>query len=688
MSRRTKEKSDAKIGSDEVKSIFNNLIIIVILGSATIFPFIFDSFTVSKLSVLSLGLLVFSFRLLKMSPKAQLNRIPPLLITLLIAFSLVLIVAWAQSDMPFMRGAFGQFGRGNGLFYYFFTILIFVFSLKTSTIVKGNKAHQLIIYFSYFLVVYTTLQKIGIDVAKLDTKGISSVVLTYGNSNFAGGMLSVLFTYHLIYGINSKKFNVHTTLLLVGLLVTTTFAAAVQGYLIVIFALAFGISLYFYQHYKSRLVSISILIGWSLGLLLIILGIQGKLVLSNIFARTSFQARIEYWRIALEIIRDYPIFGVGPDKLYDVTANYMSPGSLQLITLTRMDNAHNWYLNLGASFGVIALVLFLLILGWVFVAGFKLIIRADLLNSFSIASFSAFVAMFIDGLVSIEQPGIGIWLYFFAGTTIGSLLSAATQTNTVFPNQKDLRVSKAVSSGRNLRPALVLILIAGLAFSSIATVNRVFQDALLRKSIQTQLLGQGNESTLEAIESIAVNLKAEPEYAGQALPTLAALGDGQRMDTVSQAAYEYYRSSIQATLIRAEVLRAIGRVDESCPLRITLISNTPWDMSQLEAYLICLVSGLDDSDYLKILKRVSQHLPTDESSEIPRDGLELNKLLSRFQTYAVVARANFLSGSIKKATQERDYAFTLYSRILELEKLSGSSGDPLLRKSLLSLLDF
>lgn len=297
-----------------------------------------------------------------------------------------------------------------------------IYSIKTITFADKVKANKLVTYFSWFLGLYAALQRLGIDIAQLDTRGISPVVLTYGNSNFAGGTLAMLFTYHLIYAITGKKFTTQTICLLFLLLVSSTFAAAVQGYLIILFAIGLAISLYIYQKYKSHWVLKIILASWTLMVLSIALGLKGTFILARIFDRPSFQARIEYWRIAIKVISDYPFFGIGPDKLFDVSANYMSPGSLKLITTTRMDNAHNWYLNLAANFGLIAFGFLLLIFCAVFLAGFTLIRQRNEFDPFSVASFAAFCAIFIDGLVSLEQPGLGVWLYFFAGITIGNSL--------------------------------------------------------------------------------------------------------------------------------------------------------------------------------------------------------------------------------------------------------------------------
>ncbi len=268
------------------------------------------------------------------------------------------------------------------------------------------------------------MQSLGIDFAKLDTRGISPVVLTFGNSNFSGAMLAVLFTYNLLYVIASRQFTVQSISLLVFLVWGSTLTGAVQAYLIILFASALAVSLKILHHSKSAWISRALMASWLVGILTLILGLRGEFVLARVFERRSFQARIEYWKISIEIIRDNPLFGVGPDNLYDVTANYMSPGSLRIITTTRMDNAHNWYLNLAANYGILVLLFYMLILGSVFVYGIRNLSTNGLSKPFSTAAFAAFLALFIDGLVSIEQPGIGIWLYLFGGITIGSWISS------------------------------------------------------------------------------------------------------------------------------------------------------------------------------------------------------------------------------------------------------------------------
>jgi hypothetical protein len=499
------------------------------------------------------------------------------------------------------------------------------------------------------MVTYATLQRAGIDIAKLETRDLSPVVLTFGNSNFAGAMLSVLFAYHFTYSILRKSFAVYQTALLLALVTTTTFTAAVQGYLIIIFAIFLGASIYITQRRRSIWVLRGVLAFWGLGAIAILLGVFGKFIFAGIFSRSTFQARIEYWKVTLNIIQDYPLFGIGPDKLYDVTANYMSPGSLKIITSTRMDNAHNWFLNLGVNYGLISLLFLSLILGYVFYRMVFLFRNLSNSNPIPVAASVAFAAMFIDGLVSLEQPGLGIWMYIFGGLTVASTFEVDSE-----------RKSSRSANSKNLVKTLSICTLIALSISSFLIGNRVLFDGILRSNIQTALLNQGTQQTFSNIESASIRLKSEPEYSVQALNPLAAIGDGAKLDLISQASYEYYPKSIQATLIRADVLRALNREVESCPLRSTLIRNTPWDFSQTEKYVLCLVNGYMDKNMVENLKLTQKFWEPLDTTRTPN---EFNELLRTINLAAIRANISRLLDNLDEAAALRTYANKLITGI-------------------------
>jgi O-antigen ligase len=642
--------------------LFNQLLLVVITATITTFPFVFDSFTVPKLFVLSTGLTFISVKLFLNRETNGVKALPKSLLIFITLFLFSMIVSWSQSGVPFLRGLFGQFGRGNGLFYYFFAILVFVYTVKTYNKSSGQKMHQLITVLSWFLAIYATFQRVGIDFAELDTRGVSPVVLTFGNSNFAGGMLSVLFAYHLTYVVLSKTYHFKHIALLVALIASSTFPAAVQGYLIILFSMVLTISILIAQKSRTPWITRLLISAWIMGIAAIILGIFGKFIFAPVFSRVSFQARIEYWRISLDVIRDYPIFGVGPDKLYDVTSFYMSPGSLKLITTTRMDNAHNWFLNLGANYGLISLAFLMAILGiafFYFASHLKNLGKSD---PVAVSASVAFVCMFIDGLVSLEQPGIGIWLYLFAGVAVGSSIknsyhreekSSAQGANAVFPN----RIS-----------AFVTLTISSMLFAAVFLLGqRIYFDAVLRSNVQTALLNRATVETVSKIEYVTIKLKSDPEYSTQALRPLAALGDAEKIDSISKATYNYYPNSIQASLIRADVLRALNRERESCEIRGLLIENTPWDFNQLAKYIDCSLGGFLYPNIEKTLSIVEKYSAKVDRSPIASSVNEISDVSSRLNQAAVRSRTYFLLGKMQLARDLQSYGNNLLARLIELQ---------------------
>lgn len=645
--------------------LFNQLLLVVIIATVTTIPFIFDSFTVSKLFVLATGLTFISIRLYLDNGPSSNQKIPIALTTLICLFLLSIFVSWLVSDVPFTRGLIGQFGRGNGVLYYLFVILIFTYSAKTFKTSSGQKMHVLITLLSWFMAVYAALQRIGIDIAKLDTKGISPVVLTFGNSNFAGGMLSVLFSYQLTHLVVSRSIRAPQLALLVSLLIGTTFAAAVQGYLIILFSMALAITIILIRRYPSDWVRRTLFVAWGLGLASVILGVFGRFVFAQVFSRGSFQIRLEYWNIALSVIRDFPLFGVGPDKLYDFSSNYMAPGTLKIITATRLDNAHNWYLNFGVNFGLISLIVLLTIFGWVFYVSARLLRNIAPSNAIALSSMVAFTSMFIDGLVSLEQPGIGIWLYLFAGVVVGNNLKPITKKS----GQELIMNRKSKGSRSNLK--VIYVFLSALLFLSSAVLgNRIVLDGMLRSSVQTTLLNKGTPQTISSIESLSVKLHSDPEYAVQALKPLAAIGDGAKLDAISKAFYDYSPNSIQATLIRSDVLRALNRIDESCPLSATIIKNSPWDIKELSKYVDCSLNGFNFPNFKGDLRRaVNYFIPLDQSP-IPMDGNEVAEINLRLNVASERARVLFLIGDIESARSLQSYGKFLLARLIEIESLN------------------
>jgi hypothetical protein len=295
----------------------------------------------------------------------------------------------------------------------------------------------------------------------------------------------------------------------------------------------------------------------------------------------------------------------------------------------------------------------------IMIFGAKNLLQPKSSTPIEVASYASFLGLVLIALVSIEQPGLGIWLYFFAGINLSVIFSKAT-----------IR-SAAIDKTFAARKLVVSIFIVFFAVGSASLFNSAFRlagDIQLRSSVQTIVSGNGTIDDVEKVIGLSGRLKAEPEYTAQALTVVASIGDAKALDTVSMRTYEYFPNSMQAKLIRAEVLRAIGREEESCPIRFSLVRLTPWDSSQVLKYFNCLSAGNSDVEISVALEQIEGYL----SKTFPlTEGSEFQLLKS----YSVNAYFDFLSGKDESAKASLNRAVLLLE-VLEsagFEKTIGPS---------------
>jgi hypothetical protein len=457
-------------------------------------------------------------------------------------------------------------------------------------------------------------------------------------------MLAILFGYIFTRSFTLNKIDYKDLGIALLLVVALYQTAAVQGYLIVLFVIFVVLPIKFVTTSNSRKWKYFLYSSWALGALLVALGAIGFGPLARIFDRPTFQMRIEYWTVGLRLLKDNILFGVGPDRLYDVTPLYMTPGSLQTISTQRLDSPHNWFISFGTSFGVPALILSVLLFGTISFIYLRKMQLSQFLSASNAPTYIAFLCVVIDALVSIEQPGLGIWLYFLGGKVLGSVLATGTPKTIV---SSDPKVDKRFDVGKF---ALVFTIL-GTSLSLYFISDRFVNDALLRTSIQSAVVGEPTKVTLKEIESRTIKLKAEPEYVIQSVSIFAKFADGQALLNISKSFYDYNPASIQSTGIRAQVLKVVTSLESSCPYQVQLIADTPWQQETVENYLDCIALGFKDKELQKHLAKVKLYrsfsYPEIQDSDIDTN---LNSLLAR----ALDARLEFELGNRELAQTLKD----------------------------------
>ncbi len=115
----------------------------------------------------------------------------------------------------------------------------------------------------------------------------------------------------------------------------------------------------------------------------------------------SFQVRLDYWKAACAMIRDFPWLGVGPGSFGSIYGKYKWPGAEE----TRM--AHQSFLQISAELGVFAGLVFFII--WVFplIQGLKFILKNksdedSFSKPFQISVWLAVLGFFIHNMVDFD----------------------------------------------------------------------------------------------------------------------------------------------------------------------------------------------------------------------------------------------------------------------------------------------
>jgi len=142
---------------------------------------------------------------------------------------------------------------------------------------------------------------------------------------------------------------------------------------------------------------------------------------------SSNKYRIEYMRIGIKIIKEYPFFGTGPDTVDMVFQNpkyELSEGAKSFPHL------HNNILQTGAERGIPTLLAWLTFMVWAFISLIKLLKNKDpTLLPFTVAALATLFALFTAGLFEYNFADSEITMLFLYMITIPFSLARIQKKN-------------------------------------------------------------------------------------------------------------------------------------------------------------------------------------------------------------------------------------------------------------------
>jgi len=176
------------------------------------------------------------------------------------------------------------------------------------------------------------------------------------------------------------------------------------------------------QNRKLRIVSIY---WWAIQVALglcAVLALFGKGPMQSLLAANlgSLKDRYYHWIAAVKMFQENILFGVGLDSFGDNYRLYREIEAIQSrgTAMFGTNNAHNTFLQLGATGGIFLLITYLALVlytGWRSIIALKRTPDKKLVGGL----FTIWLVLQLQSLISIDQIGVAVWSWVVGGCLVG-----------------------------------------------------------------------------------------------------------------------------------------------------------------------------------------------------------------------------------------------------------------------------
>jgi hypothetical protein len=292
-----------------------------------------------------------------------------------------------------------------------------------------------------------------------------------------------------------------------------------QGLYAIVCGLLFFLVSYFYVidlKFKKVFASVALLaVGVS------ILGMLQLGPLAGLLYKPSVTVRGFYWRAALEMFSSKPLTGVGLDSYGDYFRQHKEIGYVRNygVEITS-NNAHNTFLQLFATGGFFVGALYLLLILGVIYFGLRSVFAAKKTpaSNLILTLLAAFVTFQAQSFISIDNLGISVWSWCFAGAILGISTEVKSEGQ---PPSKESPVKKP-KNGTNLLTPIIRFLVLVPVILVCVLIYRPESEMYFLRGIADPRYPDNKPSVYEYSYKIINNPLADPELK---LKSILYLGD-------------------------------------------------------------------------------------------------------------------------------------------------------------------
>lgn len=378
-------------------------------------------------------------------------------------FILGILVSTLFSKSPFSQLVFGSYGRNTGAITYLALAILLV-----ATYLINNPKYVdrfLIGLFSagLFNACYGMLQLTGNDPVDWNNT-FNAIIGTFGNPNFSSAFIALsLLTYPVVY----RKLKSHSyKYLLVPTFILSSYAiirtSSQQGYLLIAIGISILLLTYLFKRYKLSFVSIGALGLVAIGALAGLLGFLQIGPFGKILYQPSISLRGFYWNSGISMFKSSPFFGHGLDSYGDLylrnrsSASILPPGGTQVYS----NAAHNVFIDIAASGGVLMLIPYLALIVYALILVFR-VLRTKDFNLVFTTLLGVWAAFLVQSVISINQIGLAVWIWATTGIVIAYSLILLGAREEEKPSITKKRKGNQETSAGAFLSGFVFVLIFG-----------------------------------------------------------------------------------------------------------------------------------------------------------------------------------------------------------------------------------
>lgn len=336
----------------------------------------------------------------------------------------VLVFASTMFSSDIKTSIFGAYRRYEGMLAYFSYIIIY-FCAKKFLNYKNSNTLLNVAYILFITVSILGVLQYYISIPSLYPIFSKGICGTFGNTNFIGSFISLgIPVFMILYIFKGFKLSYITSILLFFCLIACharSLWVAFAGILVIIIA-------YLIKNKKKEYLKRTLILFISFIAItayiyanpnsefknsLNIISKELKLAKKNGIQPEMGSMRIQIWQITLGVIKQKPILGVGTDNLARGIAESNTKESIEFIEEWNsiFDKAHNEYLQIMATIGIPALIVYLTFIGNIL---FKK--RKKFFNNLStFAVVNSILCYMVQAFFNISTVGIAPLFWFMLG---------------------------------------------------------------------------------------------------------------------------------------------------------------------------------------------------------------------------------------------------------------------------------